>query len=63
MCGLFGFTCYGNEIKNLSKLTNALSVQSAVRGTDAVGIAFAKGNNIVINKGFFCQQCKDTGKI
>lgn len=50
MCGLFGFTCYGNEIKNLSKLTNALSVQSAVRGTDAVGIAFVKGNNIVINK-------------
>ncbi len=50
MCGLFGFTCYGNEIMNLSKLTNSLSVQSAVRGTDAVGIAFAKGNNIAINK-------------
>ena len=50
MCGLFGFACYGNEIKNLSILTNSLAVQSAARGTDAVGIAYTKGNNICINK-------------
>jgi len=46
MCGLFGFSRYGNEeMKGLSKLTNALAVESAIRGTDATGIAF---NNDVL---------------
>ncbi len=41
MCGLYGFVNYsGNKIKNLSDLTNALAEQSAVRGTDATGIAY-----------------------
>lgn len=41
MCGLFGFSKYGNEeIKGLSLLTSALAEESAVRGTDATGIAF-----------------------
>ena len=50
MCGLFGFSCYGNEpVKNLSVLTNSLAEHSAVRGTDATGIAFCK-NGIQIQK-------------
>ena len=50
MCGLFGFSCYGDEpIKNLSVLTNSLAEHSAVRGTDATGIAFCK-NGIQIQK-------------
>lgn len=45
MCGLFGFSRYGNEeIKGLSKLTNALAVESAIRGTDATGVAFNNNN-------------------
>lgn len=41
MCGLYGFLHYGsNPIKNLSVLTNSLAEESAVRGTDATGIAF-----------------------
>lgn len=50
MCGLFGFVHYGKEkIKNLSDLTNSLAEQSAVRGTDATGIAFCntRGMNVV----------------
>lgn len=48
MCGLFGFTNYsGEKIKNLSVLTNSLAEQSAVRGTDATGIAFC--GNVGIN--------------
>lgn len=50
MCGLFGFSCYGNEpVKNLSVLTNSLAEHSTVRGTDATGIAFCK-NGIQIQK-------------
>jgi len=50
MCGLFGFSCYDNEpVKNLSVLTNSLAEHSAVRGTDATGIAFCK-NGIQIQK-------------
>ena len=50
MCGLFGFSCYGDEpVKNLSVLTNSLAEHSAVRGTDATGIAFCK-NGIQIQK-------------
>lgn len=51
MCGLFGFTKYGNEeIKGLSELTNSLSEQSAVRGTDATGVAFNNNGNLKIYK-------------
>lgn len=51
MCGLFGFVHYGSEpIKNLSVLTTALAEQSAVRGTDATGIAYLRNGNIQIQK-------------
>ena len=51
MCGLFGFSRYGNkEIKDLSKLTNALSVESATRGTDATGISFKNNGHLKIVK-------------
>ena len=40
MCGLFGFIRYGEEIRDLADLTNSLAEQSAIRGTDATGIAF-----------------------
>lgn len=50
MCGLMGFTNYSkSKIKDLAKLTNSLAEQSAVRGTDATGIAFCneKGVNVI----------------
>ena len=51
MCGLFGFSSYDEQpIKDISKLTNSLARQSAVRGTDATGIAFCRGGNIQIHK-------------
>ena len=51
MCGLFGFVHYGKEpFKNLSTLTNSLAEYSAVRGTDATGIAFVQNGNIQIHK-------------
>lgn len=51
MCGLFGFSNYsGDKIKNISDLTNSLAEQSAVRGTDATGIAFCSGGNVNILK-------------
>ena len=51
MCGLFGFSNYSNDkIKNLSDLTNSLAEQSAVRGTDATGIAFTSSGGINIIK-------------
>lgn len=41
MCGLFGFLNYsGKEVKGLNCLTDSLATESAVRGTDATGIAF-----------------------
>ena len=40
MCGLYGVLSYGNEIKDISEITEALAVESAVRGTDATGIAY-----------------------
>ena len=42
MCGLFGFSYYGKgeAPARLSKLTKALAEASAVRGTDATGIAY-----------------------
>lgn len=51
MCGLFGFSSYDEQpVKELSKLTNSLARQSAVRGTDATGIAYCRGENINIHK-------------
>jgi glucosamine 6-phosphate synthetase-like amidotransferase/phosphosugar isomerase protein len=51
MCGLFGFSRYGEQdIKDLSDLTNSLARQSAVRGTDATGIAVCNKGQINIVK-------------
>ena len=51
MCGLFGFSKYGNEkFNDLSDLTNSLAEQSAVRGTDATGVAFNRMSNLNILK-------------
>ena len=51
MCGLFGFLNYGGAvIKDLKQLTNALAEQSAVRGTDATGIAFNGNGGMCILK-------------
>lgn len=51
MCGLFGLLNYGgNEIKNMSDITNALAEEAAIRGTDATGIAFNHKNRINISK-------------
>jgi len=51
MCGLYGFVNYSNDkIKNLSDLTNSLAEQSAVRGTDATGIAFTSSGGINVIK-------------
>ena len=49
MCGLFGFTSYGNT-KSLSQLTNELAFESAIRGTDACGIAYRKGKRIRVDR-------------
>ncbi|MBQ7975375.1 MAG: hypothetical protein IJ300_06785 [Clostridia bacterium] len=51
MCGLFGFYNYGKKpINNLSKLTNVLAENAAVRGTDATGIAYNLKGRLVIHK-------------
>ena len=51
MCGLFGFSSYNEQpVKDISKLTNSLARQSAIRGTDATGIAFSHLGNIQIHK-------------
>ena len=51
MCGLYGFVNYsGEKMKNLADLTNSLSEQSAIRGTDATGIAFCNSSGINILK-------------
>lgn len=51
MCGLFGFLNYsGEKIKNLSEITNSLAEQSAIRGTDATGIAFTSSGGIDVLK-------------
>ncbi len=50
MCGLYGFSRYGEPIKGLSTLTNSLAEQSAVRGTDATGIAFNESGKLRIFK-------------
>ena len=50
MCGLFGFLRYGDPIKGLKEVTNSLAEQSAVRGTDATGIAFNENGKLRIFK-------------
>ena len=51
MCGLFGFSRYGEPIKNLSVITNSLAEQSAIRGTDATGIAFNEEKMKIVKEG------------
>ena len=51
MCGLFGFSRYGQQIKNLQDITNSLAEQSAIRGTDATGIAFNEDKMKIIKEG------------
>jgi len=51
MCGLFGFVRYGNAIKNLTAITNSLAEQSAIRGTDATGIAFNEEKLKIVKAG------------
>ena len=50
MCGLFGFVRYGEPIKGLATVTNSLAEQSAVRGTDATGVAFNEDSKLRIFK-------------
>ncbi len=51
MCCLFGFYNYSsNPIKDLKHLTNALSEEATVRGTDATGIAYNNKGKLVIHK-------------
>ena len=50
MCGLFGFIRYGEKTKDLADLTNSLAEQSAVRGTDATGIAFCNVTGLNVFK-------------
>lgn len=51
MCGLLGFLHYGNNtLKDLSDLTNSLTEQSAIRGTDATGIAYSGSARMKILK-------------
>lgn len=50
MCGLYGVLSYGNEIKDIAEITEALAIESAVRGTDATGYAYNKSNHIEVYK-------------
>ena len=51
MCGLFGFLNYsGKEIKGLKELTECLADESAIRGTDATGIAFNGNGGMCVLK-------------
>ena len=51
MCGLFGFVNYsGKEIKGLMELTDCLAGESAIRGTDATGIAFNGNGGMCVLK-------------
>lgn len=51
MCGLYGFSVYADKkIEDLSALTKSLAEQSAVRGTDATGVAYCDGKMINILK-------------
>lgn len=50
MCGLYGILSYGNKIKDIAEITEALAIESAVRGTDATGYAYNKSNHIEVYK-------------
>ena len=51
MCGLFGFSRYGNgSFKDINALTRSLAEESTVRGTDAAGIAYCHSGNLRIVK-------------
>lgn len=51
MCCLFGIYNYsGEDIKDLSKVTNALAREATARGTDATGIAYNHKGSLVIHK-------------
>ena len=50
MCGLYGVLSYGNKIKDMEEITEALAVESAVRGTDATGIAYNKNGKMTVFK-------------
>ena len=51
MCGLFGFSIYGDrKFKDLKDITNSLAEMSAARGTDATGIAYNENSKLNIVK-------------
>ena len=50
MCGLYGVLSYGNKVKDMAEITEALAVESAVRGTDATGIAYNKNGKMTVFK-------------
>lgn len=50
MCGLFGFLKYGNAKIGVSTITEALAVQSTVRGTHAAGVAYNDNDGMKIVK-------------
>lgn len=59
MCGLYGFSSYNDQpIKDISKLTNSLARQSAIRGTDATGIAYCRSGYVHIQK-----EAQDANKL
>ena len=52
MCGLFGFTNYGNKLSSseLSQICNALARESEERGSHATGIAYINKGRLLIEK-------------
>ena len=50
MCGLYGVLSYGDDIKDIAEITEALAIESAVRGTDATGYAYNSGGHINVQK-------------
>ena len=50
MCGLYGVLSYGNKVKDMAEITEALAAESAVRGTDATGIAYNKNSKLTVFK-------------
>lgn len=50
MCGLFGFTIYGDNKKNYTELLQSLAEHSAERGTHATGISYNNDNRLITYK-------------
>ncbi|MHC1695861.1 MAG: hypothetical protein AB9835_11475 [Eubacteriales bacterium] len=52
MCGLFGFSDCGGSLGTvkLNDLTEALAIESAVRGSDATGISYMKDGRLRVEK-------------